>query len=212
MSYPVDTARVVLRGTLSGGEIFETGFGVLAAGITSEALADSYASSIAGIFAGTGSSSWMNALDNGSHLTEVRVYGYPTGGSTATYVGAATVAATDGLSTGHLPDQTCLVLTLRTGLSGRRNRGRMYLPFTGATVTTGNLFTNTQVSAVVSMFGARLSAVNALSDTATVAVISTVGTTAHPVLTVTADQRPDVQRRRANRQAVGSVSTAAVTV
>jgi len=117
-----------------------------------------------------------------------------------------------GTGTSNHPMYVALVVTTQTGRAGRRNRGRMYLPATGATMASAGLFSSTQRDSVVDTLAARLSAVNALSDTATVAVISSVGTTAHPILTVSADQRPDIQRRRANRQAVGTSHSATVPV
>lgn len=102
-----------------------------------------------------------------------------------------------------LPPQNSCVVTLRTGVAGRRNRGRSYLAPTGEGGTAGGVLDPAYITAVNTMFGDMLP----LSDSPTTAtwqlgVWSEVAAAGRPVTTVTPQPVMATQRRR--RLGVGS--------
>jgi hypothetical protein len=99
-----------------------------------------------------------------------------------------------------MPNQVAIVVTLQTGFSGRRNRGRYYLPCTRlATLNLGQI-PSTTVTAVALNAKAFLDAVNSAVGQP-VSVLSQVAGSAKPVTGVRVDSKFDIQRRRANREA-----------
>jgi hypothetical protein len=203
MPIPAGVARFVLVGHLTGGETFETGFWETG-DFATQAEVDSAASTFA-------SGAVIGPLDNLRALItadcgydEVRVYGYPTGGPAASFVGTASLGAA-GTGTGQLPLQTCIVATLLTGAAGRRRRGRMYLPACGAQLSAHQLTTPsvTQVSSSV----ADLLSLGAPTPGHEAVVLSQVAGTHAPVTQVRVDSKPDIQRRRAESLAATSQFT-----
>lgn len=210
MPIPTQSARVALIGSRTDGEIFETGFwlnGVIA----DNAEANAAAAVIAAAFTTAGVDDAVAPLiDNTTHYDEVRVYGYPTGGPSSPAIGSAALAVTGTGSSSGLPLQTCAVLTLRTGFAGRSFRGRMYLPALGTTLATGHLLNTGQVTACCNAFADLFTLLNTTAGIVSV-VSQTLGVKT-PVTEVTVDNRPDIQRRRANQQPSVTVATATVTV
>lgn len=200
MPRPADTSRVLLEGHLNGGEIFQTGF-ALDASATSNANAADIAAAIASLLETHALTQLKGILFTGCGYDTVRVYGYPAGGAApAAYQGEAPItggAGTGGSGNGIL--QACLVCSLRTGIPGRRYRGRMYLPACGIVVA-GGLTDPTATLAIATAMANFLGAVTgSVPIDANVAVVSAVGSTSTPVAGVIVDDRIDIQRRRADR-------------
>lgn len=199
MAIPLGYSRNVIHGTLEGGEIFEWGFWIAAAP-TDAAAASAQASAIATAYTSavaTGSPAHA-LMSTGDAITEVRVYSYPTGGPNATYVGTAPLSEA-GSGTSTCPNQVAVCVTLETGLAGRRNRGRVYLPATHpGTLVAGQLGSAT-VTAVALFMQKFLQNVNS-GVGQPVVVLSQVASLANDVTVVRIDSRLDIQRRRANRQ------------
>lgn len=207
MGIPAGANRIVLRGVMPGGEIFETGFWMTGTGVASEATANALAEIIAGTLNSSDASGAMRissvALWKASvSWTEVRVYAY-NGGTAAAWIGSfiLTPARTGTSSGAVLSNQTSMCLSLRTGLAGRRNRGRMYLPVNGLALDLDGQWTVAQVGPIAAAWAQAFTDINA-SDTGKIVVVSSVGSTAHQVTSVIIDTRPDVIRRRANQQNV----------
>lgn len=102
-----------------------------------------------------------------------------------------------------LPPQNSGVVTLRTGVAGRRNRGRSYLAPSGEGSQAGGVFISAYITAVNAMFADMLP----LSDSPTTAtwqlgVWSDVAAAGRAVTTVTPQPVMATQRRR--RLGVGS--------
>lgn len=207
---------MVLHGTMAGGEIWETGFWMSDTGVTDASLANALAQIIAGT---------LNANDESGALaqmalefwtlaitwTEVRVYGYPAGGTKASFVGSYELpAGVTGTGTTTLPNQVCLVLTLNTGLAGRSHRGRMYIPISKATLDGTSELTSQLLTDFVTTWRTFFSDVNA-SDTGQIVVVSQHLGAFFPLSSVKADSRLDIQRRRANQQSIRQVVSQAVT-
>lgn len=206
-----------MHGTYDNGDIWETGFWLNGTGVSSEGAANALAEIITATLNSEDSSGAMRILaasfwTTGVHWTETRSYVY-TGGSTATYVGlyVLPVVRTGLGTTNILPNQVSLVLTTLTGLAGRRNRGRMYLPVNFSPLTGAGLFPASDVNVLTDSMALAFTDINA-SDTGKVVLVSRTGTTARQISAVRADQRPDIQRRRANKEGVGTIVNWPVTL
>lgn len=212
MGIPSGAARVTLSGGAQGGnEIWATSFWInMTTPVPSDAVATTVAAGLAGLAV---SSLFIAALEpcigTDCTITDVGFYQY-TGAATATYVGHDAISYT-GTGTSLNALQLCRVATLRTARSGRRYRGRMYLPHTGLLPGTGHLWDASASNLLIDKLALWFTDINAAFTTyGSVGVMSGAGSTITPVVSVTADQRPDVQRRRANSQSVGTTHVATV--
>lgn len=198
MAIPSGYARFMIKGTLNGGDIFEWGFWNAGAPTTA-AAATAAATAVATALGvtSTGTTPW-GLISSGEHYDEVRCYSYPAGGPTATYVGSAPASHTGGGS-GSAPNQVALCVTTLTGLSGRRNRGRIYLPCTAPGTLTSGQRSSTNTDSVVTWLVDFFHAVNSGIGQPCV-VLSQVAGSANNITAVRVDSKLDVQRRRANRQ------------
>lgn len=209
MAIPAGVSRVSIRGTAATSEIWETGFWVASAA-PDQATADADAANIKTLFLGDWINAWLSHMTSDMVITEIRVYAYPAGGPRASFVGVAPIASGNGTDTsGYLPLQVAPVLTLLTGASGRRNRGRMYLPLTGFSMMGSNhLLSTTATDAITS---AAATFFSALGPAYPPVVLSIVGSSHRAITEVAMDNRPDVQRRRANKEGATHRSTGTVT-
>lgn len=200
--------RVVFSGILPGGEIWNTGFWMVGSAPADEAAANILAQELYVAFISDSSSTAFATLatagwSNGVNVDKVTVYSYPSGGGSSAVVGAHTESPTIGSGGPTSPDQVCYVLTLRTGLSGRQNRGRMYLPANRLSLDSEGLVSSGDQSSIVGAFGAGMTAWNLTAGAPEIVVLSQTAGAANLVTSVDADRRPDIQRRRANRQDTG---------
>lgn len=198
MPIPNHCARVAVVGHLAGGEIFETGWWIDTV-IDSETRANTVANGYATTFHSSGGDQWCAMLSADCGYDQVRVYGYPQGGPRAQYIGEANIPTGQGTSSAAtMPLQVAMCLTTLTGLAGRRNRGRMYLPATTSDVmASGHLFSNSVVDNAVATAAVWITH----AQDGHAVVLSQVAAGFHQVTAVRGDNRPDMQRRRANRQA-----------
>lgn len=197
MGIPSGYSRVVIVGTLNGTETFETGFWVHLAP-TSQSDNDALASSIASTFTLNAYPSLKTLITPADAFTEIRVYSYPSGGPTAAYISSATLGTSPGTGAGALPEQVCMVVTTTTGAAGRRNRGRIYLPATGCQLVAAKTFMNASVDNGVGGIAAMFTSLAAGQPVPS--VVSQVGGSGRPITAVHADNKPDIQRRRAKNQ------------
>lgn len=130
---------------------------------------------------------------------------YTDDGSTiAEYWGAG---APSGVGTQKLPNQIALVATLETAKQrGKASKGRIYLPALALVVDTGTgLFSGSHTNAVMGSVKTLLDDINngdgLDAESPQVCVYSNIGSPGpHEAVThVSVDNRPDVQRRRANQ-------------
>lgn len=199
MPIPSGYSRVVIVGTLNASETFETGFWVHLAP-TSQTDNDDLANSIASTFTLNAYPSLKQLITPADAFTEIRVYSYPSGGPTAAFISSATLGTSPGSGAGALPEQVCMVITTTTGAAGRRNRGRLYLPATGAQLVAAKTFMTATVDAGVGGIAALFTSLAAGQPVPS--VVSQVGSSGRPITEVHGDNRPDIQRRRANKQPV----------
>lgn len=139
----------------------------------------------------TGFLTYMSSVD---HYTALDAYYYQ--GGVATQHGTMTFDH-PGLSNTTGPTQLACVMTLRTALSTRRGRGRIYLPLRAIAVGGNGLMDANGVNANVDRLATYLSA-QLLGGRPGVVVSTTAGNT-HPITQVDADLVPDTQRRRVNK-------------
>lgn len=198
MGIPAGVSRVVVYGTLLGStDIFETGYWIGQAPAT-DAAANTLAEDLASDFESNAWPSMQDTFRNNDAWRGVRVYSYPAGGPVAAHIGEfALTTPLVGSGTDEHPLQTCLVTTLLTGFSGRRNRGRMYWPARGADIA-GGRFSSAMVDDVVQGWAAHFTSVNSTGK-GPVVVVSQAGGTQRDATLTRGDDKPDVQRRRANK-------------
>ena len=212
MSIPSGAARVTLYGTAqSGNEIWATSFWInMTTPVPSDAIATTVAAALYALATSSGFTDALKAcIGDDCTIEGLGFYQY-TGGTTATYVGhSASVIYGTGTSLNAL--QLSRVATLRTALSGRRYRGRMYLPHTGLLPGSAHLWDASASTTCIDKLALWFTDINAAHSTyGDVVVMSSAGSAVTNVTEVTSDQRPDVQRRRANSQALGTVHTVSV--
>lgn len=194
--------RVSLIGSISGGEIFDTSFWVEGPVIASDTAANAFALTCKNAIDTAANSALRALIGSTTSYDQCRVYCYPDGGPSATFIGSALFSGFIGTATGNiLPYQSCMVITLHTGFAGRRRRGRMYLPANGA-VLGSHQFNGTNVSNVCTAMAAAFTAINASGAGTRVSVMSQVGDglVTH-VNEVAVDSKVDIQRRRAGHEA-----------
>lgn len=203
MSIPSNMSRFVISGTLTGGEEFATSFWSDQNCPTTQAQATAAASAVRSTFVADMMPTLLGFLSTTCSYDKVTVYAYPTGGPLAGFVGESAITGGTGTATGSsLPLQCACVVTLLTGLPGRRRRGRMYWPINNATLVT-NQMTLTQITSIVEAQESWFNDLQTLTTAFAPVVLSQVGAgSTAPVTALRADTRMDIQRRRAANEAV----------
>lgn len=195
--------RVVIGGTLaSGAESFSTSCGFAGDGeqpVSSPDLLAQWAADIAtGLPAELASSEMLAGVSSTGAIREVRCYFYASETAPASAVGVSPLNLA-GTGSPSRPTSVAAVLSLSTGLAGRRYRGRMYWPALGNVINTTGRFSST-VTAALAQGGSDL-----LTFIATAApsaaplipvVVSRTGGFVTPVTEVRVGDVPDTQRSR----------------
>lgn len=200
MANPVETTRVVFVGHDGTNEVWDTSFALIGNAPVSDAAATALADIIQGYVTSTTLDTGLAPLlSTDSGLDKIRVYGYPTGGNVAQSVGEkslTTPVVGTGTFSGAL--QICMCVTLLTAQSSRRSRGRMYWPADGQGVT-NHLFNTSVQTTFLNGLKSFFDAINADGSIGNVSVVSNVGSTSNEVTALRVDNKPDTQRRRANK-------------
>jgi hypothetical protein len=168
-----------------------------------------------------GASEWAQIkamISSDQRWDKVRLeYFNPTGGP-AEFSAEATIASADGTGTGsaYAALQTSFVCTLYTERAGAHGRGRIYWPLTGAEPPAGHLMSSTFTDAVGGASKALMRAFESAIAThgggvANTHVYSPSTGTSSLVNRVSVDNRPDIQRRRAESLVPTHVYTDAYT-
>ena len=204
--------RLSIVGTGPSGEIFDTSFWVEGPVVASNTQANALAEAAATHFIASARAALLNLIYSDYVYRSIRAYCYPSGGPAASFIGEHSIGDAPGTaSSPSLPLQTAMVASLRTGSAGRRHRGRMYLPASGAPIT-NHQFQSTNVNNVSAGMAAFFTALNADVVGATVHIVSQVGGGAvTPVTAVIVDAKPDIQRRRADKLVAASTTSTDVT-
>jgi len=217
MGVPAGCWRLVYRGTLRGGEKWQSGFWLQENPPADNAEAQIAAQLEFDSEGGTSASSLWNVLKtylpNTITLDSVACYSFPTGGTSASFVGVSSGTPLVGSgSTSALPNQCAMVASLLTGAAGRSHRGRMYLPCGSAEIdaSTGQ-FNLARITDIATVLATKFTDFNTASGSGNVVLVAQLLTQATQVLSVRVDSRVDIQRRRAKSQAVANTYAAAVT-
>lgn len=200
MPIPVNVSRVSLIGAGPGGEIFDTSFWLSGQAPQSEVIANAQADAIGDLLNDATLDTLRGWIAGPSAYQELRLYSYPDGGPVASYIGVRPLTAGIGNAAGRNVPQACVVVSLRTGFAGRRNRGRMYLPANGMPAGSDHQFAAANVATLAAAMGSFFSDVNALTDVGNVSVVSQAGAAGGvtPVTSIIVDTKVDIQRRRAD--------------
>lgn len=204
--------RIHLSGTLaSGAETWSTSFAVRPAGggvTASPAELTAWAEAIMDVLELTGDiPELLTGLSSTGAITEARVYHYPGTSAPATAVGIA-AGSRPGTTSPSRPTSVAAVLSLRTGLAGRRFRGRMYWPALANTINTTGRFTSTVTGNLAGQAGEILTTLAAEGpggDVPLVSVVSAAGDLVTPVTAISVGDVPDSMRSR--RDALDEVYT-----
>ena len=204
--------RVTINGLLPGGEIWATQFWLDDVLIGTQANLDDLASVCATALAGQ-EGLLLKTLSATSFLSGLTVRYYPAGSTAASLQSTPTFTQSAGTGTKNNPNQSCIVASLRSGVPGRRNRGRMYWPNTGGDLGADGLITAAMATNIGSGLANMFGAINNPGSTegGWVSVLSRLTGAAQHVLNVQVDRRPDVQRRRANKISTPAPSNWSVT-
>lgn len=197
---PAFLARFVLVGTLPGGEEWATGlwWTVNAAptnGPDFQSFVDEYA---ADVFAHTG---WFRPQNVAAATwTGVKGYYYAGNPSAPAIFAGENVFGSPVTGTGsgqEQPNQVSIVCSTLTGQSGRSFRGRMYVPATNLGITAG-VIASGQVDAVATGLVDAIDAVRT-DTTWRPMVVSNTQNVMTEIIQLRVDNKPDIQRRRANK-------------
>lgn len=207
MPIPANTARYEIRGRGPGSEIWMTSFWLQASSPYASAtvLQAQLNNLLPDVLV------WWNGvrvnIASSYTYTELRAYAYAGGGDTAEFGASALVSTSAGaLGASGSPIDTALVVSLHTGFVGKSRRGRMYVPYHNTCSMTTGLITATATDYAL-ITKTLFDSVNTHSADRVSVVSRTLGDSA-PVLSVSFDQKPDVQRRRENRLSGGVVGSA----
>lgn len=211
MAVPAGLVKFVLYGSATDGEIWSTSWYTKpSAGISSQANLDNFVNTYANTsyLASTLSTTLKTRMSTTTRQLGFKGYFY-NGGPTALYATDAPFSSPIVGSSGSspLPLQTAVVCSLLTGAAGRRNRGRMYLPVNAVALGTNHELTTTDVDALANAVKQWFDVLNA-SGNNPVQVVSIAGSASRDVTQVRVDSRPDIQRRRANKQTADYTKTA----
>jgi len=149
-------------------------------------------------------SGWKANVGSNTDWSKCTTYYYPASSPTAALTGTVALTPDPGTaSTGYLPPQVALVVSLHTGLAGRRNSGRVYMPAPYSVGSNGQIG-----SAVLSGLGGFVATWLTHCNAATVGALSfnaCIGTGSTPHITsTTVDSVFDTQRNRRSKMVAAS--------
>lgn len=157
--------------------------------------AASAASVAADVDANVTASMWTHTNTN-TKVTELHVT--PLDGSSATYILAVTGAKWAGTSgASDVVPASAVVVSFRTGLRGKSNRGRIYLPFTSENVIADGKLLAANVAIGQPAWNAFLAAMIAVPDFPVVASYKLA--TKHQITSIVYEGTLGTQRRRQQR-------------
>lgn len=210
---PADTVKFNMLGTLPAGEQFSAGFWVAHHSVGSQTALKTLVDLIVDKWVDHAAERFVEIIPPSAAYTHIRAYSYASGNDGhAQFVAEGNIGTSQGTGTGStvIPLQTCMVVSLRTDNPGASHRGRMYLPACANIMSTNGFFSNSTCDDVG---GAAASFFNSVNDEldGEVAVISQRLATSTAVTQLQVDNRPDIQRRRADKQVPTHVSVNAIT-
>jgi hypothetical protein len=151
-----------------------------------------------------------DAYTGGVHFTGVKTHTYDLANfhtSLAVRESALDVAGTS--SGDSLPQEVCMVLSLRTDTPGKSGRGRMYLPaIKSSQLTPDGLYQSVVIDEILTAWHDAWVTMTGSDQSTTPVVVSRLHHNAHAVTSMNIGNVPDVQRRRRNRLTESRTTTA----
>lgn len=197
--------KVVFGGPIGTTDTWSVGFAfkVVAGGVPTTADCNGIAAAATLLFS---NDFWTHAAGGAANVNattgfaQTKVYYYPGGSTVATVSGATTYSNIPGTyTTSQLPPQCSIVASLHTGLTGRQNRGRVYLPSI-VPMLAGGQASSSASSSWTTQIAQFLTHMNA-ATTGAFTYNACVGTGICPSITsVSIDTVVDTQRRRRDKQ------------
>lgn len=211
MAVPVDAVRFSMRGKLAVTDQWNCSFWMTPVGANHAPSTAADATTLLNTF--TTGTAWTNfraallamqrPIDG---IQQEALYCYPSGGTSATAQAIKTDVGAGTGTSATLPPQICRVVTLRTDLSGRRHRGRIYLPATGMAVDSTNEQFSDSGSTLLTALEAWDSYLAELTEGWWLAVVSQTSTSSQVVARFSTDTVADTQRRRRNKVVAATVT------
>lgn len=195
--------KVVLNGTMIGGEIWSTGITYAGPGgevIESAEGCQDWAEAVAALFPSIIANDLGNYLSTSAEVTGVTVYHYPASGP-ADALGTAPTPDSPGLTAITCPFQTSVVMSMRTASAGASFRGRNYWPALAADIlSTGRIATGdaTDLATRWTELLVAIAEASTLTPTPVPMIYSATRNLITPVTFVSVGDVPDTQRRRRN--------------
>lgn len=203
--------RFVFSASNTGGEVINTGFWVfLNTSTPSQADLDTLTTDAATLW-NVQSALLQGFCYAGVSWQQVKSYYYDGTGPGAALQSVKPLLANAGTQiTGGSPIDTCLVVSLRTGLPGRTKRGRMYLPLHSAVSATSGQVPAATCTAFSNAVAGTFNSWNG-AHPGFVSVVSRTSTSSAAVTQCQTNSVTDVQRRRENKLVPNNNALATVT-
>ena len=208
---PSGYSRNVISGKLPGGEIWQSSFWCDEAPsdqAATQSQADAFASDISSALTTAGTP--IDHMCAGSTIDTLTTYSYLDATGHATHVAVSNITGGAAALTQTLPDQCCLVVTLLTGVAGRRHRGRLYIPYLADTLSGGQV-SSSKITDIAAWWSSLITALNGDLGGQHVVVLSQAGGSSVSVNAVQVDSKIDIQRRRADKVQPASKAVHVVT-
>lgn len=199
MAYPDQYCKIVLAGTLPGGEHWSTTFGVNPFTNLDQTGLSGLLSELNTVLAAGGGFFSQFSLINPAQVTIATITGYQyQGGPKAAVQAQVTASYTPSATAPIMPNQVCAVASLRSTLPGRANRGRMYLPALKVVMGTNGIASDGNLGSVAQGLATSFGAFNS-SGEGKIVIGSQVTGLMHQVSYIQIDAILDTQRRRRDK-------------
>lgn len=202
--------RFTIGGRLCGAQRWSVGYGIgfSGPGVTptpaqmNQLANDLFAKAVAQIWKSGGSAGqWSTGVGNRGTLDSVRTYWDADNTPGAELVGASTTAAVPGVGTNTAPPQIAVCATLLTGLAGRTQRGRSYVPYSEGTDANGLISSATcqALALATATFLGTFQTISFAGQALYPGLYSARRPGATPITAVRVDNVLDTQRRRRDK-------------
>lgn len=216
---PHDAVKIVARGVTSDGQTWSNNFWAdvsLTGGAWGINNMGVVAQDISGLLH-TLYDGLKGFWDSVTQYLGCSLYLYPAGAVHSTQVAEYNeTTPVSGTTTFYMPRQAAVVASLRTDVSGRSGRGRVYFPLMSMNLSLDGQLDNSTCGGIATAYAAFLTAVNAYTNTAHqvaslgAIVASFTKSQGNTISSVIVDSKVDTQRRREDK--VAAAHTRIITV
>lgn len=214
-----DALRCVVNGNIGSVQTWSTSIWVslgAMGGPLTQAQINTLASQVA-----TPTQTWLSNLASAgiwsadTTVSNLTCYWYPALSTKSALVSTPQTMTGSGSSSVYQPSYVSMVVSLRSDTPGRSGRGRLYIPCTATTLSSGHKFTSGPATNVGTFTQTYLKAVNLLTfalpaNNNKVNVASFSKGLQYTVTSISVDDNPDTQHRRIDK--IGRVKLFAGTI